>query len=217
MTGDLFECFMEPDTAMKRLASGAWVLSGFALGEAENLWDLAQTVITQAPLRCLLTPGGKSMSVALTNCGQLGWYSDRRGYRYERHDPLTGKPWPGLSDKFLAFAGRAAAVAGYPGFTPDTCLLNRYLPGTRMGLHQDKDETDFSQPIVSVSLGLSAVFLFGGLKRNDKTSRVLLRHGDVVVWGGPSRLCFHGVSAVKDGGHPLLGKQRVNLTFRKAG
>lgn len=218
MTLDLFACFGPSEPQAETLAPGAVVLHGL-VGETEavSLWRGVQAVIAESPLRCLTTPGGQKMSVSLTNCGEFGWYSDRRGYRYERQDPLTGHRWPALPTEFLGLAGKAAEMAGYLGFVPDTCIVNRYLPATRMGLHQDKDEADFSQPIVSVSLGLPAVFVFGGLKRGDKKVRVLLQHGDVVVWGGPSRLCFHGILPVKDGGHPLLGRQRINLTLRKAG
>lgn len=217
MTLNLIDSFVEPEPECRSLAPGAVVLTGFVSAEmAATSWRLAQVVMAKAPLRYLSTPGGLTMSVALTNCGRFGWHSDRKGYRYERKDPLTGQPWPLLPLYFSRFANKMAATAGYADFVPDVCLINRYLPGDRMGLHQDKDEADFSKPIVSVSLGLPAAFLFGGLKRNDKTVKVLLRHGDVVVWGGQSRLCFHGVSPVKPGQHPLLGGQRINLTFRKA-
>jgi alkylated DNA repair protein (DNA oxidative demethylase) len=163
------------------------------------------------------TPGGLHMSVALTNCGALGWTSDRRGYRYTTHDPQTGRAWPAMSTALCRLAQDAAAQAGFPGFVPDACLVNRYAPGSRLSLHQDKDERAYDAPIVSVSLGLPAVFLFGGKARSDKAARVPLVHGDVVVWGGPDRLRYHGVSPLKDGQHPLLGAQRINLTFRRAG
>lgn len=156
------------------------------------------------------------MSAAMTNCGCWGWFTDRRGYRYTEVDPLSGNRWPDMPECFRFLATEAADKAGYPGFQPDACLINRYEPGAKMGLHQDKDETDFSHPIVSVSLGLPVTFLFGGWVRTDKPQKVLLQHGDVVVWGGESRLKFHGVSAVKDGHHPLTGQCRINLTFRKA-
>jgi len=218
MTLDWLADSSRPATETVALASGAVVLRGLVgENEAVVLWQAVQTVIAESPPRCLSTPNGKKMSVALTNCGAFGWHSDRRGYRYEREDPLTGRPWPAMPPGFLDLAGKAAAVAGYSGFVPDACIVNRYLPGARMGLHQDKDEADCSQPIVSVSLGLPAVFAFGGLRRSSPTVKVWLLHGDVVVWGGPSRLCFHGVLPVKDGWHPSLGRQRVNLTLRKAG
>lgn len=157
------------------------------------------------------------MSVAMTNCGHLGWVSDKSGYRYSSVDPENGKPWPAMPESFLRLATHAANEAGFAGFVPDACLINRYEAGTKLSLHQDKDENDFSQPIVSVSLGIPAVFLFGGLKRTDKTQRLVVQHGDVIVWGGPSRLRYHGILPVKEGKHPVLGIYRVNLTFRKAG
>ena len=164
----------------------------------------------------MVTPGGHQMSVAMTNCGALGWVTDRTGYRYDGNDPETGKPWPAMPAAFCRLAGQAAAQAGFFEFSPDACLINRYQPGARMSLHQDKDEDDFGAPIVSVSLGLPAIFLFGGLKRSDKPRRFRLQHGDVVVWGGPARLAFHGVAPLADGEHALIGRQRINLTFRKA-
>jgi alkylated DNA repair protein (DNA oxidative demethylase) len=164
----------------------------------------------------MVTPGGHQMSVAMTNCGNAGWVTDRSGYRYDNVDPESGKPWPEMPSAFRALAGQAAAQAGFEGFAPDACLINCYQVGARMSLHQDKDERDFENPIVSVSLGLSAIFLFGGLKRSDKPRRYRLEHGDIVVWGGPSRLFFHGVAPLADGEHNLLGHQRINLTFRKA-
>jgi DNA oxidative demethylase len=163
------------------------------------------------------TPGGFRMSVAMSNCGALGWVTDRAGYRYEARDPETGDFWPPMPTSLRELARLAAARAGYEGFDPDACLVNRYEPGARMTLHQDKNERDFDAPIVSVSLGLPATFLFGGLARSDRPVRVALEHGDVVVWGGPSRLRFHGVMPLAEGEHPRLGRMRVNLTFRKAG
>jgi alkylated DNA repair protein (DNA oxidative demethylase) len=165
----------------------------------------------------MVTPGGFRMSVAMTNCGTLGWVTDRSGYRYDHIDPESGVAWPGMPESFQALATSAAAAAGFGGFVPDACLINRYEPETKLSLHQDKDEKDFNQPIVSVSLGVSAVFLFGGLSRSDRPERILLEHGDVVVWGGPARLRFHGLLPVKPGFHPLTGRYRFNLTFRKAG
>lgn len=157
------------------------------------------------------------MSVAMTTCGELGWVIDRTGYRYDPRDPDSGQPWPNMPTSFLRLATSAAAEAGYNSFTPDACLVNQYEPGTKLSLHQDKDERDFKQPIVSVSLGIPATFLFGGKNRGDPTQRLRLHHGDVVVWGGPARLRYHGVAPLKDAVHPLLGKRRINLTFRKAG
>ena len=200
---------------MKPLAPGAFLLRGFAKDES-MLADLRQ-VVARAPLRHMVTPSGQRMSVAMTNCGALGWVTDRRGYRYDPIDPESGKAWPPLPEGFSRLAADAAAMAGFEGFEPDACLVNRYVPGARLTLHQDRNERDFSAPIVSVSLGLPAVFLFGGLKRNDKAMRMLLQHGDVVVWGGPARMRYHGVLPLKAGHHPLLGGQRFNLTFRKAG
>jgi alkylated DNA repair protein (DNA oxidative demethylase) len=198
------------------LAAGAWLLHGFALPVDRALAAAVERIAAAAPFRHLETPGGFRMSVAMTNCGSCGWVSDRRGYRYESCDPLSGSPWPRMPDTFLALAGSAAAEGGFPGFVPDACLINRYVPGARMTLHQDKDESNFGWPIVSVSLGLPAVFLFGGDKRSDKHLRIPLHHGDVVVWGGSARLRHHGVLALKEGIHEALGALRLNLTFRRA-
>ena len=197
------------------LADGAVVLGGFALPFDAPLVEAFQRVVDQAPFRNMLTPGGRRMSVAMTNCGTVGWVSDRAGYRYSAHDPESGRPWPPMPESFRNLATRAAEKAGFAGFEPDACLVNRYEPGTRLSLHQDKDEKDFDAPIVSASLGLSAVFLFGGMHRSDPPQRIRLVHGDVVVWGGPSRLRYHGVLPLEDGDHPLLGRYRINLTFRK--
>jgi alkylated DNA repair protein (DNA oxidative demethylase) len=198
------------------LGAGAVLLRGFAVSDEAALLASVQSVIAQAPLRHMVTPGGYRMSVAMTNCGELGWVTDRTGYRYDPVDPGSGKPWPRMSEPFLRLAGDAAARAGFDGFVPDACLVNRYEPGARLSLHQDRNERDFGEPIVSASLGIPAVFLFGGSKRSDKTARVLLEHGDVVVWGGPARMRYHGVMPLKEGHHPLLGGCRINLTFRKA-
>ena len=198
------------------LAPGAVLLRGFALGLAPALLQAVEAITAHAPFRHLETPGGQRMSVAMTNSGPLGWISDRSGYRYGRADPLTGRAWPPLPTVFATLAREAADAAGFADFEPDACLINRYAPGTRLSLHQDRDELDLRQPIVSVSLGLPAVFLFGGLSRSDKPRRVALRHGDVVVWGGPSRLAFHGVMPVAEGVHDATGTCRINLTFRRA-
>jgi alkylated DNA repair protein (DNA oxidative demethylase) len=198
------------------MAEGAMLLRGFAKPmEADLIADL-RAVVEQAPFRHMVTPGGHQMSVAMTNCGSAGWVTDRTGYRYDANDPLAGTPWPAMPASFCQLAGQAADHAGFGDFSPDACLVNRYQPGARMSLHQDKDEQDFGAPIVSVSLGLPAVFLFGGLKRSDRPRRFRLEHGDVVVWGGPARLVFHGVAPLADGEHAVLGRQRINLTFRKA-
>ena len=210
------DLFAGPATAVETIADGAARLSGFACGEAPSLLDEVQKIALSAPFRHMMTPGGHTMSAAMTNCGLAGWTTDRRGYRYESVDPATGQPWPPLPEAFLALAARAAAQAGFAGFVPDACLINRYAPGAKLSLHQDRDEQDFAAPIVSVSLGLPAVFLFGGARRADKPQRIPLKHGDVVVWGGPARLYFHGVAALKDGAHPLTGRIRYNLTLRKA-
>lgn len=199
------------------LAPGAWLLPGLALDEAPALLAAAQAVFAAAPPRRWLTPGGRRMAVAMSNCGELGWISDERGDRYGPLDPESGQPWPAMDPSLRALAGRAAAACGFADFRPDACLINRYEPGTRLTLHQDKDEQDFRQPIVSVSLGLPAVFLFGGLRRAEPCLRLNLRHGDVLVWGGPARLRFHGVAPLSPGHHEALGAQRLNFTFRKAG
>ncbi len=199
------------------LAPGATLLTGFARSSERVLLEGLTKVIALAPLRHMSTPGGHRMSVAMTNCGALGWVTDRKGYRYDPSDPSTGRPWPSMPDAFFDLAVRAAARAGFDGFAPDACLINRYEPGARLSLHQDRNERDFEAPIVSVSLGLPATFLFGGESRADRTRRFPLSHGDVVVWGGPARLRYHGVLALEEGDHPLLGRCRINLTLRKAG
>jgi len=192
------------------------VLRGFALPEATAILAARRDITTQAPFRHMVTPGGFRMSVAMTNCGAYGWVTDRTGYRYDALDPETGKPWPRMPDVFLTLAQDAVANAGFAGFTLDACLINRYEPGARLSLHQDRNERDFGAPIVSVSLGLPAVFLFGEPHRTDTPRRVPLAHGDVVVWGGPARLWYHGIMPLKEGYHPLVGGHRINLTFRKA-
>ena len=192
------------------------MLRGFALAEAAAIHTAVEQATARAPFRHMQTPGGFRMSVAMSNCGPYGWVTDATGYRYAPADPESGQPWPPMPGLFARLAREAAAEAGFPDFVPDACLINRYEPGARMSLHQDRDECDLAQPIVSVSLGLPAVFLFGGLKRADAARRVPLTHGDVVVWGGPDRLRYHGVLAVKPGEHPLTGACRLNLTFRKA-
>lgn len=198
------------------LAEGAVLLGGFArLVEAPLLQALRQVVLA-APFRHMTTPGGYRMSVAMTSCGAAGWVTDRSGYRYDPIDPESGRRWPDMPDVFADLAEHAAGKAGFGGFVPDSCLINRYAPGARLSLHQDRNEQDYDAPIVSVSLGLPAVFLFGGMKRSDRPRRVPVSHGDVVVWGGPVRLAFHGVAELADGEHALLGRQRINLTFRRA-
>lgn len=198
------------------MADGALLLRGAALSQESDLLRDLKTVVAAAPFRRMVTPGGYLMSVAMTNCGAAGWVTDRTGYRYDPLDPETGRPWPALPPRFLALAASAAADAGYTGFRPDACLINLYEPGARLSLHQDRNERMYEHPIVSVSLGLPAVFMFGGIKRNDPVRRFGLWHGDVAVWGGASRMRFHGVSDLKDGVHERLGRRRINLTFRRA-
>ena len=205
-----------PQTGIARLGPQAYVLRGFALPWLEALWPALQSVITQAPFRHMETPGGQRMSVALTNCGALGWVSDRHGYRYAPHDPDSGLPWPALPAPLAELAREAAQSTGFGRFEPDACLVNRYLPGARLSLHQDRDERDLSHPIVSVSLGLPALFIWGGLQRADRTERVPLLHGDVAVWGGVDRLRFHGIAPLRQAHHPLTGAQRINVTLRRA-
>ena len=199
------------------IAPGAMLLRGYAHADAAALLDALDGVIRQAPFRRMVTPGGLKMSVAMTNCGAFGWVSDMRGYRYAAVDPESGRPWPALPASFRRLAQDAASAAGHAAFEPDACLVNRYEPGAKLSLHQDADERDYTQPIVSVSLGVPATFLFGGTRRADKAQRIALADGDVVVWGGPARMRFHGVLPLKDGQHPRLGALRINLTFRKAG
>ena len=197
------------------MAEGAVLLRGFACAVEADLIAALRAIVERSPFRHMVTPGGHAMSVAMTNCGAAGWVTDRSGYRYDASDPEAGKPWPAMPPAFRELAGQAASRAGFAEFSPDACLINRYQPGARMSLHQDKDELDLRAPIVSVSLGLPAIFLFGGLKRSDKPSRFRLQHGDIAVWGGPVRLAFHGVAPLADGEHAVLGRQRINLTFRK--
>ena len=216
MTADLFDSVSDVLPSREEMADGAVLLRGFARTVQHDLLQALGEIIAQAPFRHMSTPGGFEMSVAMTNCGNCGWITDAGGYRYGADDPVTGKPWPAMPSCFRELAEQAAVQGGFAGFVPDACLINRYRPGARMSLHQDRDEQDFAAPIVSVSLGLPAIFMFGGLKRSDKPARYRLEHGDVVVWGGPSRLFFHGIAPLADGEHALLGRKRINLTFRKA-
>jgi alkylated DNA repair protein (DNA oxidative demethylase) len=206
----------EREAARCDLAPGAVLLRGFTLAEEAELKLAVAAVAAAAPFRNMKTPGGFTMSVAMTNCGRLGWVSSERGYRYADQDPETGQPWPAMPVAILGVARRAAAAAGFEGFEPDACLVNRYEPGARLTLHQDKDERDFGEPIVSVSLGVPAVFLFGGLKRKERPLRLTLVHGDVVVFGGPSRLRYHGVAPLKPAQHAFADRARINLTLRRA-
>jgi alkylated DNA repair protein (DNA oxidative demethylase) len=214
---DLFAAAGTPnEPPYDAFAPGAALLRGFALPYVSEILRSLKEISAQAPFRHMTTPWGAVMSVAMTNCGDAGWLTDRSGYRYDRIDPESGRPWPVMPNCFRILASDAATEAGYPGFVPDACLINRYEPDTRLTLHQDKNERDYAQPIVSVSLGLPAIFQFGGLKRRDPVRKFMVRHGDVAVWGGPSRLCYHGVAELKEGEHELLGRLRINLTFRRA-
>jgi len=217
MSRDLLDRLEQGPAGEMALGPGAVLLPGLALAEERALIEQVEALARAAPFRHLATPGGGRMSVAMTNCGPLGWHSDRRGYRYEPVDPQTGQPWPAMPQRFRELAVQAAARAGHAGFAPDACLVNRYETGARMALHQDHDERDGSAPIVSVSLGAPAVFLWGGAARGDRPRRLALESGDVVVWGGPSRFTFHGVAPVRRADHPLTGTLRYNLTFRRAG
>ncbi|WP_236169084.1 DNA oxidative demethylase AlkB [Pseudomonas atacamensis] len=201
----------------EQIGEQSWVLRGFALPQVEQLLTELDAILTAAPLRHMVTPGGFSMSVGTSSCGQLGWITDRSGYRYSSVDPLSGLPWPSMPAVFADLAHEAAERAGFTDFQADSCLINQYVPGAKMSLHQDKDEKGYAAPIVSLSLGLPAIFLFGGFERSDKTQRIPLLHGDMVVWGGVDRLRYHGVLPIKPGHHPLLGERRINITFRVAG
>jgi alkylated DNA repair protein (DNA oxidative demethylase) len=216
MTTTLFEDISEQGALNDSLGPGTAILRGFALEREALLLDALFAVAARSHFRHMVTPGGFRMSVAMTNCGSLGWVTDRKGYRYDSVDPETQALWPPMPEPFMELAQSTAKLAGFPDFVPDACLINRYEPGARLTLHQDKNERDFNEPIVSVSLGLPAVFLFGGKERSDKTTRVRVVHGDVLVWGGPARLCYHGVMPLKNGTHSLAGGYRFNLTFRKA-
>ncbi len=211
---DLFADQTSPP-AIEPLEPGAAILRSFAAAAAPELLAEVERVAAAAPFRHLVTPGGYTMSVGMTNCGRVGWVSNRSGYRYDPVDPDTGAPWPPLPEAFLRLAVDAAAGVGFPNYDPDACLINRYVPGSKLGLHQDRDEKDAWAPIVSVSLGLPAVFLWGGRRRADPIRRLRLESGDVAVWGGPARFVYHGVAPLKDGNHPLTGAVRINLTFRK--
>ena len=210
----LFDADSSP-CSHERLEEGAVILRNFAISEASALLEEVVRIAKAAPFRYLVTPGGYIMSVAMTNCGRVGWLSDRTGYRYDSTDPNTRAPWPAMPQSFLDLAVRAAGEAGFTHYDPDACLINRYLAGAKLSLHQDRDEKDAWAPIVSVSLGLPAVFLWGGKHRSDPVRRIRLENGDVAVWGGPARFVYHGVAPLKDGQHPLTGPARVNLTFRK--
>lgn len=215
LTIDLFDEFVEINPKCIGLAQDAVILRAYASDIAINLIKEIDAILVQSPLRQMQTPNGYTMSVQTTSCGTFGWVSDARGYRYERNDPLTAQPWPPMPQNFLELAKNAARDAGFDAFVPDSCLINCYQTGTKLSLHQDKNEHDFSAPIVSVSLGLPAIFLFGGNVRSDRPQRHRLKHGDVAVWGRGSRLAFHGIEPLIEGKHPLTGNRRINLTFRK--
>ncbi|MBR0992370.1 DNA oxidative demethylase AlkB [Bradyrhizobium japonicum] len=215
MTADLFDSVAEAQPSREEIADGAVLLRGFVKPIETELIAAVRTIVAQSPFRRMTTPGGHLMSVAMTNCGERGWITDHTGYRYDPIDPRTGARWPAMPPVLRDLARGAAEQGGFQNFAPDACLVNRYEPGTRLSLHQDKDELDYTAPIVSVSLGLPAAFLFGGMARSDKPRRFRLVHGDVVVWGGASRLAYHGVAPLADGEHPLLGRKRINLTFRR--
>ena len=214
---DLLTQPLLPRDTVEPIATDAMLLPGFAGAEADALWDAVQRMAALAPWRHMVTPGGLAMSVAMTNCGRLGWVSDRQGYRYSPTDPVSGSPWPVMPGFLQKLASRASALAGFGPFEPDACLINRYLPGSRLTAHQDRNERDLSAPVVSVSLGLPALFFFGGATRRDPAPRHRLEHGDVVVWGRRARLAFHGIVKLAAGEHPMTGGCRVNLTFRRAG
>ncbi|MGX1109000.1 MULTISPECIES: DNA oxidative demethylase AlkB [Bradyrhizobium] len=215
MAADLFETIGDARPSRETIADGAVLLRGFVRPFEAELIPALRVIVKQAPFRHLITPGGHRMSVAMTNCGSLGWVSDPSGYRYDPIDPDSGQTWPEMPEVLRRLAVGAADEAGFNGFAPQACLINRYVPGAKLSLHQDKDELDYRAPIVSISLGLPAIFLFGGLKRSDTPRRYRLEHGDVAVWGGSSRLFYHGVAPLADGEHSVLGRQRINLTFRK--
>jgi alkylated DNA repair protein (DNA oxidative demethylase) len=213
---DLFSALEAEPQPPERLGDGATLLRGFAAAEAAELVAALDPIKEAAPFRHMVTPGGHTMSVAMTNCGEAGWVSDRGGYRYATRDPKSGRAWPEMPTIFQDVATRAAAAGGFTGFAANSCLINRYAPKARMSLHQDKDEGDFNAPIVSISLGLPATFLFGGMKRSDRPQRFRLESGDVVVWGGPTRMAYHGVAPLAAGNSSLTGEVRINLTFRRA-
>jgi DNA oxidative demethylase len=215
LTTDLFESVADVLPPREVMAEGAVLLRGFARPVEAGLLAAISEIDGEAPFRRMFTPGGHQMSVAMTNCGKAGWVTDRGGYRYDGADPESGKPWPAMPPVLRELAEAAAQEAGFAGFAPDACLINRYEPGSKLGLHQDRDEQDQWSPIVSVSLGVPAVFLWGGKRRADPIRRLRLESGDVAVWGGPARFVYHGIAPVKAADHPLTGPLRINLTFRK--
>jgi alkylated DNA repair protein (DNA oxidative demethylase) len=217
MNTSLFELGSPAPLSKDILGAGTAFLAGFALHTQDELLLSLKCIAERSPFRNMVTPGGYRMSVAMTNCGPLGWVTDRSGYRYDAIDPEMNRPWPMMPLPFRELAVAAGEEAGFSNFVPDACLINRYEPGARLSLHQDKNEHDLTQPVVSVSLGLPATFLFGGLERAERTQRIQIVHGDVIVWGGPARLRYHGIVPLPDGEHLRTGRVRYNLTFRKAG
>lgn len=218
MSLDLFgEDDLQQPARIETIGAEAFLLRGFALPGIDDLLVALKDVLSQSPFRQMQTPGGYTMSAHLSSCGNLGWITDANGYRYSRIDPVSNQPWPSIPTVILALAESAANAAGFSDFVPDACLINRYAPGAKMSLHQDKNERCYSSPIVSISLGLPAIFQFGGFERSDPTQRISLFHADVVVWGGVDRLRYHGVMPIQPGHHPVLGEQRINITLRKAG
>ncbi|MBO0711842.1 MAG: DNA oxidative demethylase AlkB [Acetobacteraceae bacterium] len=211
----VLEGVIAPRPSREVLDEGALLLRGYAAASAAALIGTVDAIARLAPFRRMQTPRGQ-MSVAMTACGELGWVSEKGGYRYSADDPLTGRAWPAMPALFATLAAKAAADAGFGSFVPDSTLINEYVPGTKLSLHQDKEERDPVHPVVSVSLGLPGVFAWGGLTRRSPVRRYELLNGDVVVFGGPSRLVYHGVERVADGVHPLTGRRRINLTFRRA-
>jgi alkylated DNA repair protein (DNA oxidative demethylase) len=217
MNASLFELGSPAPLSKDILGAGTAFLAGFALDTQDELLLSLKCIAERSPFRNMVTPGGYRMSVAMTNCGPLGWVTDRSGYRYDAIDPEMNRPWPMMPLPFRELAVAAGEEAGFSNFVPDACLINRYEPGARLSLHQDKNELDLTQPVVSVSLGLPAAFLFGGLERAERTQRIQIVHGDVIVWGGPARLRYHGIVPLRDGEHSRTGRVRYNITFRKAG
>ena len=217
-TADLFtDDALQQPARREQIGEQSYVLRGYALPWIERLLPELRRVLAQSTFRQMVTPGGFTMSAALSSCGELGWTTDIAGYRYSPYDPRSLRPWPPMPDALRELAISAASAAGFSDFSPDACLINRYVPAAKMSLHQDKNERCYDAPVVSISLGLPAVFLFGGHQRSDKTQRFSLFHGDVVVWGGVDRLRYHGVMPIQEGVHPVMGPQRINLTFRTAG
>jgi len=190
---------------------GAVLMRSLALPQDNEFFTAAEAIIAARPLHHTTTPSGLPMGVMVTDCGDSRAFANR----WDTANPERMRLWPPMPPLLRDFAIRCAVRSGFPQFRPDACHINRYQAGTKLGLHQDRHECDWTQPIVSLSFGLECIFLLGGLQRTDKPRRILLEHGDVIVWGGPSRMRFHGVQPLKPGHHPLTGPYRYNLTFRK--